>query len=308
MKKIISIPIIILILSVFVFALTQDELINAKTCDTSGITYIFDKFSNGDQTGIKIDPKTGDVVQYVCKDGKWIPTQEWANKNNVDVLNIKLGARFLVKEQYDKALTCSVNRVTKLFDKFEESNQIGVTIDVDTGKATEFRCDGGTWIPTLRWCEENHIDIATIQLDVNYLTPDQYDKALTCDLTSNTQVFNKFDEGNQIGFMIDEKTGQVTEYKCDGGTWIPTLRWCEENHIDIATIQINNPIVPSVIDEKGRDIIYSTNPVIVADRNKEVVYGDKIINITVPVTNNSQKIIIKCICEKAIGCKIKECI
>lgn len=225
---------IFLLFAMIVFALTKEQVDIARTCDTTGITEIFDKFSDSEQTGYKIDNKTGDVIQYICKDGKWIPTQEWADKNGID---------------------------TK-----------------------------------------------TIQLGTSFLQPEQYEKALTCDIDGTTQIFDKFDEGLQIGYVINSATGEVTEYNCLNGKWVQTIKWCEDNKIDISTIKIWNSLKPSNKDEQGREIVYSANPVINANESKQVVVGDKIINITVQATNTTTIIQerLKCICEKA--CTIQECI
>lgn len=232
-KKIVYGIIIGLVLVSIVFGLTQEQADIARTCDKTGITEIFDKFSDSEETGYIINPTTGDVVQYVCEKGKWIPTQEWAVNNGIKVEDI--------------------------------------------------------------------------QLETSFLKPEQYEKAVTCDFDTITYVFDKFDDGAQIGYMINSATGETTQYICDKGIFQPTIKWCDDNHIDISTIQIGNALKPSNTDESGREIIYSTNPVIIADKDKQVVVGDRIINITAPVNNNTEKTIIKCFIQ-GTSVSIEQCI
>ena len=233
MKKIKTLIIgvfLIMITIGIVFALTIEQLKDARTCDTSKITYIFDKYSDSDQTGYIINSTTGDVIQYNCENGKWVPTQEWADINKIDV--------------------------------------------------------------------------ETITLDTSFLKPEQYEQAVTCDVTTITYVFDKYDDGAQIGYMINIVSGEATEYRCDKGLFVPTIRWCDENHIDIATIQIGDALKPSNNDESGRQIVYPTIPVVI-DKSQEIVVNDKLYNITY-ITQVQQQII-HCICEKELGCTNEEC-
>ena len=111
-KKIVYGIIIGLVLVSIVFGLTQEQADIARTCDKTKITEIFDKFSDSEETGYIINPTTGDVVQYVCKEGKWVPTREWADINHIDVATITLGTSLLKPEQYEKAVTCDFDTIT----------------------------------------------------------------------------------------------------------------------------------------------------------------------------------------------------
>lgn len=90
MKKVlIGITIIIMLISV-VFGITKEEASIARTCTSDGVTKIFDKFSNTDQTGYVINPFTREVTQFICKGGKWLNTLEYAEMNKINIEDIVL--------------------------------------------------------------------------------------------------------------------------------------------------------------------------------------------------------------------------
>jgi hypothetical protein len=136
------------------------------------------------------------------------------------------------------------------------------------------------------------------------LTKEESEIARTCTSDGITKIFDKFSDSEQTGYIINPFTNDVSQFVCKDGKWIPTIEYADMNKINIEDIIIDSEKMPDVIDEKGRDIIYSSNPVINANENKQIVIGEKIYNVTVtPIIKEVTKCIIQ---GKPV--KIEECL
>jgi hypothetical protein len=134
------------------------------------------------------------------------------------------------------------------------------------------------------------------------ITKEQAEISRTCTTDGITQIFDKYSDSEQTGYILTPK-GDVLQFVCKDGKWIPTLEYAEINKLDIDKIELSSEITASSQDEKGRDIIYSTASEIIVDKSKEIVIGEKVYNVTyIPIIKETKICIIM---GKAV--KIEDC-
>jgi hypothetical protein len=131
------------------------------------------------------------------------------------------------------------------------------------------------------------------------LTPDQLAKSYTCTKNNVTGIFEKFSNTNVTGYWT--VNGTIKQAVCSKGKWIPTIEWLKLYGLSEKDITIN-PVNESDYTENDIEII-TVNKIIMVNQTKQISINGELYNITyVPKT------VIKCICDKTSGCKIRECL
>jgi hypothetical protein len=139
---------------------------------------------------------------------------------------------------------------------------------------------------------------------VYVLTKEQLPFTYICPANNVTGIFDRLSSTNKTGYWTVNGTSKSSV--CTNSAWITLTEWCKINKIDCKQFteegMITNPeLPPDVYDETGAEII--TTSTITIDKTKTINVNGTILTIDYkPIT------VIKCICEKTIGCKIKECI
>jgi hypothetical protein len=132
------------------------------------------------------------------------------------------------------------------------------------------------------------------------LSPEQLNSASTCTTNNITGIFESFSSTNVTAYWTVNGTKKSSV--CSKGKWIPTTEWLKQNNLSAENITIQ-PIQESIITEEGIEIIDITKPIII-NQSKQISISGKIYN----VTYTEKAPMIKCICDKTTGCKIKECL
>lgn len=132
------------------------------------------------------------------------------------------------------------------------------------------------------------------------LTPDQLNKASTCTTTNTTGIFERFSTTNVTAYWTIN--GTTKSSVCTKGKWIPTTEWLKINNLTSKDITYNT-VIESNITENGIEVITVGSQIIV-DKTKQISIGGVIYNITY----TDKPAIIKCVCDKIEGCKLKECL
>jgi hypothetical protein len=142
------------------------------------------------------------------------------------------------------------------------------------------------------------IGILVVGGGIAFLTPEQLEKASTCNTNNVTGIFEKFSSTNVTAYWtVDGVTKQAV---CSKGKWIPTIQWAKDNGIDTAKIMVNAINESEYTEDEV--IIVTTDKSIIVDKTMQISVNDVRYNLTyIP------KVVTKCICDKDTGCRIAEC-
>lgn len=137
-------------------------------------------------------------------------------------------------------------------------------------------------------------------LGVYVLTPEQLASASTCTTNNVTGIFERFSSSNVTAYWTEN--GVNKQSVCTKGKWISTSEWLKINNLTTKDITISS-INESTITENNIEII-TIGKEIVVDKSRSISINGQVYNISY----TEKPPIIKCICDKVGGCKIKECV
>jgi hypothetical protein len=132
------------------------------------------------------------------------------------------------------------------------------------------------------------------------LTPEQLANASTCTSTNITGIFERFSSTNVTAYW--SINGSTKSSICSKGKWIPTNDWLKLNNLTAKDISIG-PVDEANLTEDNVEVI-TIGEEIVVDKSKSISINGQVYNISY----TASKPLIKCICDKATGCQISECL
>jgi hypothetical protein len=128
---------ILIVSGLGLFLLTPEQLDKARTCTTTNITGIFERFSSTNVTAYWTENTV--LKQSVCTKGKWIPTREWLRVNGISEKDITLNPIVESKTTEDNIEIISTNQEI-IVDTNKKINIAGQTYNVKYVPKYSIKC------------------------------------------------------------------------------------------------------------------------------------------------------------------------
>ena len=129
------------------------------------------------------------------------------------------------------------------------------------------------------------------------LTQEQADVSSICTTSLVIASFERLSSTNKTGYWTANST--TKQAVCSKGEWIPVNDYLKNNNLTLNDIAIQ-PLTDSQIDENGYPIVL--NKVITSTKDGKINIDGAVYDCPACIYK------LKCICDKAGGCNIKECL